>query len=263
MIRSAAEDVLLVDMGNSRTKWAVCGNEDAFGTPFRMTGVIDNTELPAFAPASWRTCRRALVASVASSAMTASMEALLQALSIPVYRPQAEASAGGLINGYADPKQLGVDRWLAAIAAWRHFRSTCAVVSAGTALTVDAIAGSGDGEPGRFLGGFIVPGLQLMQRSLRHGAAGIHAINGLERAFPDNTGDAMYSGAIAAMTGAVHHMLRQLERRENTLPRCILSGGDAPLLAQALATRDDVHVEMCVVDNLVLQGLQLIESECS
>ena len=121
-------------------------------------------------------------------------------------------------------------------------------------------AGQGIGQ-GLFLGGLIVPGFRLMQHSLLEGTAAIGTASGALRTFPDNTGDGVYNGAAVAMTGAVLHMLGQLHHREGRPPRCIVSGGDAALLVEALALQHGFDYSVTVIDNLVLQGLQLIERE--
>jgi type III pantothenate kinase len=254
-------DLLLIDVGNSRTKWAVCRAGDEVGVPFRAAGAFFNAELAAEVPSAWRNCRRAMISSVADHAVTAGMADLLKTVDIDTHYVKSTMEACGLRNGYADPRQLGIDRWMAALAAWHHCRGPCIVASAGTALTVDAIGTENGGDRGLFLGGLIVPGFRLMQQSLRHGTAGLDVVAGAMRDFPDNTGDGMHSGAIAAMHGAVTYMLRQLQVRENRPPRCILGGGDAELLIRAFAVREEAGIEVTMIDNLVLQGLQLIERE--
>lgn len=67
----------------------------------------------------------------------------------------------GVRNYYADPAQLGSDRWAALIGAWESERQGCLVVDAGTAMTVDALT-----DTGEFLGGIITPGIDLMQQIL-------------------------------------------------------------------------------------------------
>lgn len=262
MIQSVpARRILLVDAGNTRTKWAICGADDALDAPFLTTGTFLNTEIPDVAPPAWQGCAHAVLASVASSALTARMEALLHSADIDVRRAEPALEACGLKNGYADPKQLGMDRWAAAVAAWHYAAAPCVVASAGTALTVDAIGTAPDNDRAQFLGGLIVPGFRLMQQGLLQNAARLGDVTGVFRPFPDNTGDAIYSGAAAAMAGAVLHMLRLLQQREGAQPRCILGGGDAHLLVPALAMGGFENVT--VVDNLVLRGLQLIERDCS
>ena len=173
-VPTSASSVLVIDAGNTRTKWAVCSAEHQFGTPFEAGGVFINAALPdAVIPEVWRNCRRAVIASVASLAVMTQIETMLQTLAIDVDRVNTTAQACQLQNGYAEPLQLGVDRWLAAIAAWRHCQAPCIVACAGTALTVDAVdAGQGIGQ-GLLLGGLIIPGFRLMQHSLLEGTAAI------------------------------------------------------------------------------------------
>src|SRR5665811_873452 len=67
----------------------------------------------------------------------------------------------GVRNGYSNAGQLGSDRWAALIAAWHLVRGKCLVVNCGTAITIDTLS-----EEGKFLGGLILPGVDLMRRSL-------------------------------------------------------------------------------------------------
>src|SRR3546814_5490867 len=73
----------------------------------------------------------------------------------------ARSSAGwhGLRNAYREPERLGVDRWLAMIAAWHTHRGAACIANAGTALTVDVIDAQG-----QHLGGIIAAGLAAQQR---------------------------------------------------------------------------------------------------
>jgi type III pantothenate kinase len=131
------------------------------------------------------------------------------------------------------------------------------VVNAGTALTIDALAT--DGHYGVFVGGLIVPGIRLMQQSLAHGTAGIAELPGSFSDFPVSTGNAVYSGVLLAAAGAIKAMFANLQYRENEPPRCILNGGDAALLADVLASDAEVAKHVVIADNLVLQGLLLME----
>lgn len=156
----------------------------------------------------------------------------------------AQADQCGVRNRYDRPAQLGSDRWAALIAAWHLVGAACLVVSSGTATTIDAL--TADGE---FSGGLILPGIELMQRSLVSGAAKLAVARGGYADFPCNTGDAIYSGAIQATCGAIQ---RQHALTGVNVP-VMLGGGAAQLLSTHLTTQ--------IVDNLVLQGLLLIARE--
>jgi type III pantothenate kinase len=249
--------ILAIDAGNSRTKWGVFASDGALQTQ----GVELNSELGARAPAEWQACSRAVISNVAGEAIAAKLEGLLRPLSIESYQPIASASACGVKNGYTDPQQLGSDRWAAVIAAWQLYRAPCVVANAGTALTVDALAM--DNQQGIFLGGLIVPGLRLMQERLASNTVGIAFEEGQMRDFPANTADALHTGALSAMIGAIASMMLKLERDAGIQPRCILSGGDASVLASALRSFGQIANNVVIVDNLVLQGLLALEREFS
>ena len=247
--------ILAIDAGNSRTKWAVFDESGELQTQ----GAISNSELAdRTAPDAWQPCKRAVISNVAGEEIGHSITSLLQQRNICIKWVKASAQACGVINSYEFPELLGTDRWSALIAAWQQFRAPCLVANAGTALTVDALGIDENGQ-GIFLGGLIVPGLRLMQQSLVGAAAGINETGGGIQFFPTKTENAIHTGALSAMAGAVNSMLVKLELHTGQLPHCIVSGGDAVLLQDMLV---HYHVENIVMaENLVLQGLLILEKE--
>ncbi|MBX3665789.1 MAG: type III pantothenate kinase, partial [Burkholderiales bacterium] len=149
-----------------------------------------------------------------------------------------------------DPASLGPDRWAALIGARRLTGAACIVVNAGTTMTVDALGGDGV-----FLGGCIVPGARLMREAMARDTANLALRDGAFSYFPDNTGDALFSGAVNALAGAVERMARYLEEITGAPPPVILSGGDAQLVEKRL------NAQVTVVDNLVLEGLLHIATQ--
>lgn len=257
---SGLDRILAIDAGNSRIKWAVYAGAGIDAMPEAL-GIWANPELAQVqVPEAWKRCRRAIISIVAGAAVAEMLSDLLQRRAIEPHWVVPEESSNGLRNGYADPRQLGSDRWAAAVAAWHRYRAPCIVATAGTALTVDAIREESPGQ-GIFLGGLIIPGFSLMQQSLNQKTAGLPAQAGSLQDFPANTADAIHSGILNAMAGAVHSMAHKLHRLAGEKPYCLLGGGDAPLLAQALEAQPDFPRIPIVVDNLVLQGLLLIERE--
>lgn len=247
--------IVAIDAGNSRTKWEVFDESGEL----RAAGVIPNYEIAVSEiPAAWKTCWRSIVSNVAGEEVGQNIARLLKSGKIPVRWAKATAEACGVINDYEKPEQLGADRWAAVIAAWHHYHVPCVVANAGTALTVDAV-GKGPEGKGRFLGGIIVPGLGLMQESLAKGAANLKKLEGSLQRFPTNTGDAIYTGALSAMAGAVNSMLVKLQHHADQAPRCIVTGGNANELAEMLE-RYEVD-KLVIADNLVLQGLMLMEKQ--
>lgn len=152
----------------------------------------------------------------------------------------------GVTNGYGKPAQLGADRWAALIGAWSMFRGPCLVVAAGTATTVDVLRGDGT-----FAGGMILPGLELMKRSLAQNTAGLPMARGRFSAAPRNTADAIESGCLLAQTGAIERTFATMEPGAT----CVLAGGAAPRIAPHLS------IPVRLVDNLVLEGLVRMANE--
>jgi type III pantothenate kinase len=111
----------------------------------------------------------------------------------------------------------------------------------------------------------ILPGLQMILSLLAQNTAQIGFQQGALQDFPQNTRDAVYTGAIRGMTGAVADMIHRLscyqatQGRQDKGNRCIITGGDAIVLAQTLRSYANLACEVIVVENLVLQGLLLIE----
>jgi len=165
--------------------------------------------------------------------------------------------ACGVRNAYARPRDLGVDRWVALIAARaRYPNQACIVVDAGTAITVDLLDASG-----LHLGGVILPGAKSM----------LDTLNRAEQLFPDagrdlhelarsmspctnNTQDAVLAGIIFAVQGGVKTVIEQqagqINAKIETLP-IILTGGDSTMLKLD-------SLQTVQVPDLVLEGLRVI-----
>ena len=124
--------------------------------------------------------------------------------------------------------------------AWRLTSAPCVVVMAGTATTIDTLDGGG-----RFLGGFILPGLDLMHRSLARDTAALPLATGNYFVWPRCTDDAITSGCIEAQVGAIERAVARLGNGTT----CLLSGGAAMVIGEHLG------IQHRRVDNLVLEGL--------
>lgn len=239
--------ILAVDAGNSRIKWGVHDGrawlaQDAVGH--------DGLNRMAAALRGFSGIRQAVISNVAGTGMAAALQAMLDEAGIEAHWVRAVPRACGVSNGYA---QLGSDRWAALVAAWHRQQGACVVACAGTALTVDALSSRGE-----FLGGLIVPGLSLMKTALNTNTAGLTDMeDGRLCAFPSSTGDAVHSGALQAMAGAVDRLYQELASREAGAPALLLAGGDATTLRPVLSPACEI------VDNLVLEGLVLLAREIS
>ena len=247
---------LLVDLGNTRIKWARFGG----GRLGRQqaaahAGWTTADFLRALAPAL-RGVDAVLAVSVAGARLDRRFaRAVVAACG---HRPRFVAAtrrAGGVTNGYRDIWRLGADRWVAAIGgyAWppRQRRPVC-VVDIGTAMTIDLVDARG-----RHLGGAIVPGPELMVKSLLRDTGGIRrrADGRAARARPGSslfarsTRDALEAGARHAVAATIDRAYAAARAATGTAPRLLLTGGAAGAVGR------DLKSPHTVIPDLVLRGL--------
>jgi len=232
--------ILLLDVGNSRLKWALAEQDvpgaaaalEHGGDPSSAVAAIDAAGFDAI----W-------VANVTGPAHTVSLGAALQLrFGLVPHFARVEARQAGLAVAYADPQRLGVDRWLGLLAAWSDARAPLCVLGAGTALTFDAVDAAG-----RHLGGVIAPGLLTMQQAVL-GATRFHAA-GPDLDYSDGLGQdteaCVRQGALHACAG----LAERLAARYAAGAARILTGGDAGRLMPHLGPGWTLRPE------LVMEGL--------
>jgi len=238
--------ILLIDIGNSRIKWARA-EQGRVGAPISAPPEAASFEGLGQLPEA---PERVLVSSVAGQRLDAALCSFCeQHWSLRPVFAVSEPERLGLRNAYADHRLLGVDRWLAMLAAWSRCRSACCVVDAGTALTVDLVDAGG-----QHLGGYIVPGTRLMTAALEQRTADIARHRAAEPGAPAgqaapgrNTADAVAAGSRQAQAGLVRQALEQL----GGSARLFLTGGEAAQLAPLLAGAE--HRAALVLEGLLLQ----------
>jgi len=234
-------------------KWGLRGRYD-----WERLGSTLNAEIGALALRAWQDLprpTRVFGINVAGEAARLRVEGQLMRWRLTPQWLSATEAACGVTNRYAQPTQLGPDRWASLVAAWRRstavdlFPPACVVVNAGTAVTIDALD-----ESGIFHGGMILPGMRLMREALIMNTAGLKVPPGSFSAFPDNTTDAIHTGSIQAICGAIEQMRRQIDSNTAQV-RCYLSGGAAKELGE------HINPPVEVVDTLVLEGVLALAGE--
>lgn len=237
---------LLVDIGNSRVKWALLQQgqltaSHAMARPAvgEMAQVL--AQLPSTAPAAvW-------VANVAGEAFAAAFDAALQRRwNVAPRHVAAEAEAFGVINGYRQPGQLGVDRWLAMIAARRLAEGPLCVVGCGSALTIDGVRADG-----RHVGGLIAPGVGLMRRSVIANTAGVRPVEAAagHGVFGLSTDEALEAGTRYAAMALIERANNAFRESLGDQMVCVITGGEA------MGLKDELNVDCRYVPDLVLRGL--------
>jgi type III pantothenate kinase len=164
----------------------------------------------------------------------------------PVFA-RTRAAELGVVNGYRNPAQLGVDRWLGLLAGRAISKRPLLVVDCGTATTLDGV----DGE-GRHLGGAILPGLALFSRCLRtHTDLPDWEESDEIDGFATDTASGIVSGAMLATTASIETMRERLREVSGEDAECLLTGGFANLVVEHLTS------PCRLVPHLILQGLSL------
>lgn len=243
---------LLVDIGNSRIKWSdpdrlVLGDVSA-GSCDDLLGLLNREWSSLERPSSvW-------VSSVLDHESTNTLTSWSwDTWKIRPFYVKSESRQQDVVNGYRNPAQLGVDRWMALIAARALSKRPLIVVDSGTATTIDALD-----SDGQHLGGVILPGLEMM----REGLLGKTAIPAFDQAsnqscFALDTASGIQSGSILATRCLIESLAENLHKRVNEEVVCLLTGGGAGNLRKSLEIR--VHHE----PNLVLQGVALLAREAA
>jgi len=149
-----------------------------------------------------------------------------------------------------NPRELGADRLVNAVAAWARFRSACIVVDFGTAITYDVVSGEGE-----YLGGIISPGIEISLEALAQRAAKLWEIElGEPRSLiGKTTADAVRSGIVYGFAGQVDGIVGRLRDELGFEAPVIATGGLAHHLVPAFTSSIDEADDL-----LTLEGLRLI-----
>ncbi len=231
------EKVLLVDIGNTRVKAAMLKQVDDEPQTFDDVDSLFASALAASADYLY-------FASVREQSVSEAVHARCKQQNITCREVVTEKQAFGVTNSYDDVSKMGVDRWLAMIAAAALAKETFCVIDTGTATTVDFVS------HGKHLGGWIVPGFQTMKTSLVGATKRVTADNLLPEQLDagQTTESCVAHGCHAAVFGVYLSAVDYLSRKQTPFD-VILSGGDKKLFAKA-----EVGDSMRPA-NLVVQGL--------
>ena len=165
-------------------------------------------------------------------------------------------------NGFKtlyNPVTLGVDRWLACLAAHRTYQQDVVVIDAGTAITLDIVTSNGI-----HLGGYIIPGIASLGQTIKlsTGLCFDNSILKTVNLIPTNTNDALVSGNWAMISG----FFRKIEETIISNNLCIssdklswiLTGGDYEKVGEHLRPPFYVNKQLVLEGALIVSG-QLTE----
>ena len=254
---SAAQRVLLIDLGNTRVKWAWlsgAGNElQGSGAAHTASGLA---RLPCLDREKQVT--GALASNVAGIERGRKLAGLVrERLAVELVFVQAAPSACGVSVAYANPLNLGADRWAALIGAHALGPKDYCIVDAGSTVTMDLLLADG-----RHLGGYIAPGREMSMAAMARGTAELasrlegHSDRPRDVAPGTDSAEAMEKGTLASQAGLIRIGMEMLADFGGGPPRLLLTGGGADALI-ATGQLPDAQV----VPDLVLRGLAALAVE--
>ena len=241
------ERFLLLDGGNSQLKWAWVENgtfSEVGRAPYRDLTQLGEEWLQ-FADEDVKIVGCAVCGSVKKAMVE-------EQLTRPVEWLSSMPQALGIRNHYRRPEEHGSDRWFNALGSRRFTQNACVVVSCGTAVTTDALT-----EDNHYLGGTIMPGFHLMKEAMALKTANLNRPIGKVYPFPTTTPNAIASGMMDAVCGALMMMHGRLKDKTGggKPVDIIITGGGAARVVQALPEAFVHDNQVKIVDNLVIHGL--------
>jgi type III pantothenate kinase len=233
--------ILDIDAGNTRLKWLLRDGDNRIV----QRGVVVYGEWSQEPFAVSAIVKRVRLSSVVGDATEKVRQYCQQRWGVEPEIARVVDGLGGVTCGYKEPSRLGVDRWLALLAARKEIVGRCLVVDAGSALTIDSLL-----ENGIHGGGYIIPGLAMMGAALGQNTWGVRVDNAVEPGLaPGNdTASAVSNGCLTAMVGAI-----QLVARQEKATKVVITGGDAGILFERL----QASAEIVVKPDLIFDGLAI------
>ena len=238
---------LLIDIGNTKTKWMLRDQKKIYQEDSFLTEDIDQDYFQ-FS----EKIHKILVSNVAGFEKEAILKIKLKKFSCPVEFVKPHKKWKHLLNGYQDISSLGVDRWLSALSVCESIQKASLIVSVGTAVTIDYLSFDKKEHQYTFEGGVILPGLHLTKNTLSQNTAQLINDDGTFQIPAINTANAIQSGFILGVLGNLKSFVA-LALSKSSDVHIILSGGDAEFIYQHLT--EDLKRYTTIKKDLVLDGL--------
>ncbi|MBM3810225.1 MAG: type III pantothenate kinase [Acidimicrobiia bacterium] len=160
-----------------------------------------------------------------------------------------EATATGVVNRYDNPRDVGADRLVNAVAAYEKYGGPCVVVDLGTAITFDCVSAKAE-----YLGGIICPGIGISIEALFARTARLPKVDFREpeKLVGTNTVGSIQSGLYFGAIGLIDGILERLMRELGEGTKAVATGGHSSLILGG--SRHLRHAD----ENLTMEGLEII-----
>lgn len=240
---------LLIDIGNSRVKWAFAQGEHLLA-PAQARPLAESEKvfavwqaLPGLSPAQVQ------MVSVIDRPIVVDIEQWVKSQWGVVVERVTTSHNKRISVAYEQPEHLGADRWLAMIGAQSRGLLPACIIDCGSAITIDAVDSNG-----RHYGGLILPGLAAQKAGLAQIAPTLPMPDfaKLSPLLGKNSEDAVLSGHLHATATAVEGLVERIRKETGLRLSTVLTGGDATTLSRYFSQTPPV------LPDLVLEGLAAI-----
>ena len=252
-----SQKILLLDIGNTRIKWGIFDNHNIL-----INGAVNvrESEQDNFL-SLYQSFPSGIEKAVASSVLDSDISIKLKKtfksfFGFKIEFIETDENSHNVINGYDEPLSLGVDRWVAMIAARNEFKKDVMIIDMGTAITIDLID-----KYGTHRGGKILPGFKLMSEALNKNTSNIQQtinLHNIEKKdiqfWGKDTRNVIISGITSAISGAIQVSLDELNSNGEEAV-VIITGGDSEFF------KDYLDRAYKFRPNLVLSGLAVLASQ--
>lgn len=210
---------LLIDIGNTKAKYCLVEDND-----YRVVELEEAND-------ALTDVHSLVVASVAHNDQAEKLIAMAKTNKIPVCYAEVAPTSFDIVCAYSKFENLGIDRWLAIVGAEQLYPDTdLVIVDAGTAMTIDFLTAQK-----KHLGGWIVPGLELMKTSIIEKAPKVFGDEKVEnQLFGTDTPSAVFNGCLYTCVGSIRLAVDFLSKQTNSEVKLLLTGGNSKQLAHHL-----------------------------
>lgn len=253
--------ILLIDVGNSRTKYVqyIEGQAPDTGGLSNINQVSNQDFNQAYFTQHFAEASRVIVANVANASLTDELSSWCESCGIGCEQVYSERQRKELISAYQEPSTLGIDRWLALLGTmYLYPNKNVLIIDAGTATTIDLVDSTGKHQ-----GGWILAGIKALFNSILSNSTLVHAKSNEDNQtgsiiepsveFGRSTTDNVHNACWAATLGMIKEGIVQAEKL-GKIDQILLTGGNGEALAKLLTN------ELPNNERIAEQNIQFVES---